>query len=304
MVITTKPLNILIVEDDFVDQKAISRYIQSLLPNAKLNIAENIETAKIMFDPELTNFVMIDYMLPDGTGLEMIEHILKVSTFIPIVFLTGFGDEELAVKALQLGACDYINKDSLEPARVKQAIENSIERRHVEKRIYDLAHYDPLTHLYNRAHFESRMHLAIKRTERYAKNMAIMFMDLDGFKQVNDKYGHAIGDLVLKEAAQRLKSSVRDIDTVARFGGDEFAVILEELEGDNKGSCAVIGHRIIDAIRRPFEIQGHALHIGISIGVAIHSGSHEYPESLLKMADEAMYEAKRNDDMKRLKFSE
>jgi diguanylate cyclase (GGDEF)-like protein/PAS domain S-box-containing protein len=159
-----------------------------------------------------------------------------------------------------------------------------------EEKIKYQAEHDPLTGLPNRALFYDRLDMNLARARRNKEMLAVLFLDLDNFKQTNDTLGHAMGDLLLKEVAARLKRCLRTEDTVARVGGDEFLMILPELT--QKRQCSEAAGRIIKSISSPFRIQGHDLHVGASIGITIYPMDGEDRETLVKNADLAMYRAK------------
>ncbi len=155
-----------------------------------------------------------------------------------------------------------------------------------------LALYDILTDLPNRKLFTDRLLQALAKAKRDKAQVAVMFIDLDKFKPVNDQYGHAIGDLLLKEVANRLEECVRQSDTVARLGGDEFVVLLPYAK-ENHGDMIVAG-KILKALSEPFQIAGQALHISSSIGIAVYPQDGDTEKLLLKNADIAMYHAKKS----------
>ena len=159
-----------------------------------------------------------------------------------------------------------------------------------QQRLEHLAHFDPLTQLPNRMLLGDRMQLAMAQTGRNGKTLGVCYLDLDGFKPVNDLYGHATGDRLLVEVAQRLKACVRGGDTVSRLGGDEFVMLLSGLE--NVHECDLAVGRVIHMLTQPFLIGGHSIAISASIGVTLfpHDGSDA--DTLLRHADQAMYEAK------------
>ncbi len=163
-------------------------------------------------------------------------------------------------------------------------------RKQTEQKLTYLAQYDPLTGLVNRSLFINQLHQAVARADRHAHPLALLFLDLDRFKQVNDSLGHEAGDALLRLAAQRLRCRLREEDTVARLGGDEFTILLEEVSVTR--GVAVVAEKIIDALAEPFFIKGHEVHVGVSIGIALYPESSADAESLLKCADMAMYEAK------------
>lgn len=153
-----------------------------------------------------------------------------------------------------------------------------------------LAHHDGLTGLPNRILFYDRLNQAIARAHREKEAIAVFFLDLDGFKQINDTLGHDVGDALLREAAQRIQSCVRDSDTVARMGGDEFTVILSNVKSEH--SQDRVAQKIIEEVARPFMLNGKKCAVSVSIGIALYPENGETPEQLVKIADAAMYMAK------------
>lgn len=168
-------------------------------------------------------------------------------------------------------------------------------RKQAEEEIRSLAFYDPLTRLPNRRLLQDRLQQAMAAGARKEKWCALLFLDLDNFKTLNDTKGHDVGDLLLVEVAQRLKSSVREEDTVARLGGDEFIVMLENLsgeEGEAAGQAEIVGHKILVMLNQTYNLGLHEYHGTPSIGVALFRGQEVKAEELFKRADVAMYQAK------------
>lgn len=157
-------------------------------------------------------------------------------------------------------------------------------------RLERLAHYDSLTQLPNRVLFADRLQVALAQARRTNRPLAVCYLDLDGFKQVNDRFGHAIGDLLLTEVANRLRGSVRDGDTVARLGGDEFALLLGEL--NTAEECRPALERIFRAMAGAFPVGTQPVNISTSIGVTLFPIDDAGPDALLEHADQAMYRAK------------
>ncbi len=169
------------------------------------------------------------------------------------------------------------------------------ERKAAEQRIHDLAFYDPLTSLPNRRLLQDRLQQALRTSMRNGHHGALLFIDLDRFKQLNDTLGHDIGDLLLQQVALRLRECVRQADTVARLGGDEFVVLLEELDPAPDVAhqqAAKVGQKILERLNRPYELAGHTHASSPSIGATLFCGQRHAPEELLKQADLAMYQAK------------
>jgi diguanylate cyclase (GGDEF)-like protein/PAS domain S-box-containing protein len=165
------------------------------------------------------------------------------------------------------------------------------ERKKLEGRMHRLANYDALTGLPNRTLFSDRVQQSVAKARRDATRMALMYIDLDKFKPVNDRFGHHVGDLLLKEVARRLKGCVRrESDTVVRMGGDEFVVILPEINA--AGDAVIVGEKILHALSRPFEIAGQPVDISSAIGIAVFPEDGSDAKRLLRSADAAMYRAK------------
>lgn len=164
------------------------------------------------------------------------------------------------------------------------------ERKAREADILHQAHHDPLTDLPNRALFGERLQQALLRARRENARMALMFLDLDKFKPVNDTLGHAVGDQLLKEVALRLTGNVRESDIVARIGGDEFVVLLPTVGGDS--DALPVSRKLIETLEQPFEVAGYTLNISGSIGIALYPEHGDDEKTLIKHADIAMYHAK------------
>ncbi|OIO73764.1 MAG: PAS domain S-box protein [Zetaproteobacteria bacterium CG1_02_53_45] len=164
------------------------------------------------------------------------------------------------------------------------------ERKKNEEEIRRLAHYDALTGLANRTLFFDHVKTALAQAKRHGHKLAILFLDLDGFKGVNDTLGHVAGDLLLKEVAVRLLKSIRESDTVARFGGDEFAFVLNDVKSQE--NVAAIAGKMIALLSQPYVLNGEQCTIGGSVGAAIYPDDHADMDSLIHQADTAMYAAK------------
>ncbi len=164
------------------------------------------------------------------------------------------------------------------------------ERMAAQQRIEYLARHDPLTGLPNRSMLADRVEQALAHADRTRRKVALLFLDLDRFKTINDSLGHPVGDALLQETTRRLLDSVRDTDTVSRLGGDEFVVVITDLEDDE--TAATVAQKIIEVTRQPFECEGHSLAISVSVGIALFPADGRDFDTLLKKADTAMYHAK------------
>jgi len=212
------------------------------------------------------------------------------SPTIPIIVLSGFSDQSLAVEAVQNGAQDYLVKGQGQPELLARAIRYAIERKRAEERLTHLAQYDQLTGLVNRTLFRDRLIHAMARSKRLQQPMGLMLLDLDRFKSVNDTMGHDAGDQLLRAVADRLRECVREVDTVARMGGDEFTIILEALSHED--DITTVAQRITKSLTEPFPLGNQRVSIGVSIGITVYPLDDHEIDDLLRHADAAMYRAK------------
>jgi diguanylate cyclase (GGDEF)-like protein len=221
---------------------------------------------------------------------------------VPVVVLSGLDDERVALEAVQAGAQDYLTKGAVDAASLKRAMRYAVERQRAERRLARLALRDPLTGLPNRVLFADRLEHALVRAARQAAvpraggsrtggRLVVMFVDLDGFKGVNDRLGHRAGDELLIEVGRRLRGELRGSDTVARLGGDEFTVLCEGV-GD-EDVAMTLARRLGAAVGRPNALADGSAEVSAAIGVAIAGAAGEDAAGLLQRADSAMYEAKR-----------
>jgi len=164
------------------------------------------------------------------------------------------------------------------------------KQKNQEKEIHSLAFYDALTSLPNRRLFENHLHDAISRAKRHKEKVAIIFMDMDNFKVINDSYGHKVGDKFLQEVTSRIKDAIREEDTLSRIGGDEFVLLLEEVNGIEDAAHAA--ERIIEQVRKPFKIEKNSFYSAVSLGISIYPDDSEHYDTLLEYADKAMYHVK------------
>jgi diguanylate cyclase (GGDEF)-like protein len=165
-----------------------------------------------------------------------------------------------------------------------------LERQRSEEIIKNMAYYDSLTGLPNRVLLIDRLSLALAHAHRVKKRLAVMFLDFDDFKLVNDNYGHSIGDLFLREMGQKLKSAIREEDTLARLGGDEFIIVLPELQG--RENAATLAEKLIKLGREPLKFGESQIKSSFSIGISLYPDDGDDYETLLDKADEALYKAK------------
>jgi len=293
MCISSNPINIVLVEDNPGDARLISELLKDVRGDVyKLVHVDRLSKGTEYLKQAEIDVVLLDLSLPDASGLQAILTLNNCTQKVPIIVLTGLNDEEMAVSAVQAGAQDYLIKGQVDGKLLWRSIRYAIQRKQLEHKLAYIATHDSLTGLPNRFLFNDRLALAITQTERNASKLAIMMIDLDLFKNVNDTLGHSAGDEVLKAAGDKLTRILRKYDTCARLGGDEFILLLTEI--NSVKDAVQIAARIVALFQVPFIVNGSEFGITASVGIAIYPEHGNDGESLLKNADTAMYQVKRN----------
>jgi diguanylate cyclase (GGDEF)-like protein len=284
-------MKVLLVEDNLGDACLTRQMLAEAGPGRfDMTHVELVSEALQLLSRAHFDIVLQDLSLPDGQGLEILGRVQEKAPHMPIVVLSGCDNEELAFETVRKGAQDYLVKGQGDGNLLVRTIRYAIERKRMEERLTYLVQCDTLTGLANRTSFREHLLQALARGKRTDRPVGLMFLDLDRFKAVNDTFGHDAGDLLLKTAADRLKACVREVDTVARMGGDEFTVLLESFSGMRDiSACA---DRILESLARPFILERNEVSVAASIGIAVYPLDGDKPHDLLKNADTAMYRAK------------
>lgn len=233
---------------------------------------------------------MIDYAIGINSGLDLIKILEASRPHLPTVLLTGQSEHAIDVAAMRAGASDFLEKSHFDSKMLDRTIRYAIEQKRTERRLTSLVERDDLTGLFNRAGFLEKLENAMAVADRTDRMLAVMFLDLDRFKHVNDSLGHPVGDALLREVANRLLLCCRSTDIIARMGGDEFAIIATHQK--ETSGAGYLADKILQSIAIPFELSGHAVHAGISIGVTTYPNDMGDAEQLLMNADMALYQAK------------
>ncbi len=287
---TRAALAVLLVEDNPADARLVREMLADVpTANIALTHVDRLSAALPHLHDGAIDAVLLDLSLPDGHGLDVVRRLHAAAPQVPLVIMSGNKDDDVSLAGVRAGAQNYLTKGEVEGIALVRALHYAIERGRAEGRLAHLAYYDALTGLPNRALFQDRLAQALAHSRRTSEGVALLFLDLDGFKAVNDARGHDIGDLLLQEVGRRLRLCVRDGDTVARLGGDEFTVILPRVA--HAHDAVTVAERILDHLAAPLILEGHTVDVRVSIGIALSAGAHGADE-LTKCADTAMYWAK------------
>ena len=290
------PLRVLLIEDNEDDAALVVRTLKQAGYEVISTRVDSEAQLRGALARSAWDLAIADYTMPSFSGTQALAIIREHSVDLPFIFVSGTIGEDVAVAAMKQGAHDYIIKGNL--ARLAPAVERELreaavrrERTRANERVAHLAYHDPLTDLPNRALLNDRMLQAFLTAKREGKPLALLVIDLDGFKEINDALGHHAGDRILQQVAARLRRTLRQSDTVARFGGDEFAVLLPMTSLDGAEQAA---RKILQDREQPFLFDRRALFVSASIGVAGYPAHATTSHELLQKADAAMYAAKAN----------
>jgi len=283
------PLQIMIVEDSPDDARLTAEMLRQHHPELLLTTCGRVDDAARALADSAADCVLLDLGLPDAPGFDGLNQILAVAPGVPVVVLSGVDDDRLALAAVSRGAQDCVIKHELAPAPLWRTIDRAIGRAYVTRELIRRATHDALTGLPNRSLFGERIDQAIARSRRHNTGFGVMIIDIDGFKSINENFGHALGDDVLREISTRILHGLPHGDTPCRYAGVEFAAICELAD---RAEATSVATRIHDSIcREPVVVGVRSLNIGVSIGVAIGSGE-EDAAALLHRVDGAIYEAR------------
>jgi len=234
---------------------------------------------------------LLDYQLGERDGLLLIREAVAAGCRVPIIFLTAETGENIDMQAMEAGALDYLIKGEINTQALERSLRYALKLGETLEALRLLATHDPLTGLLNRREFERILAEEHERAKRFGRSYAIVMLDLDHFKTVNDRHGHPAGDLVLKTAAKRISQQLRSVDRFARIGGEEFAIVLTEVD---HVTAAEVARRIVGMMaRKPVQLDdGTMLVVMLSAGSASMPRNADLTVALVQSADKALYEAK------------
>jgi diguanylate cyclase len=291
---------VMIIDDEPIVIDVVQAFLEEAGYRRFIGISDSLKAIQAISEHK-PDVVLLDLLMPGLNGLDVLSAVRADPElrFIPVIVLTAASDSATKLKVLELGATDFLAKpvDASElTLRMRNSLAFKAYRDH-------LAYYDGLTGLPNRKLFQERLTLSLRRADRTNKHCALLHMNLDRFKQVNESLGHRVGDGLLKVVAARLNQCIRGTDTlsrlveekesgwsVSRVGGDEFSVLLTDL--DRVESAAIVARRIIDAMVAPFEVEGTELYATPSIGISVYPEDASSAEALLQNAGAALSHAK------------
>src|SRR5450432_381499 len=282
------PQTVLIIDDS----PAIHTLLHARLRDepVALHSANSGDEGLAMASSLAPDLILLDVDMPDPNGFEVCKRIKADPRLAatPIIFLTGAATTEQKIQGLELGAMDYITKP-FDPAELRARVRGALRLKFLMDLLTQKAQIDALTGLWNRRYFDQRLEAEISLAKRSRRPLGILMLDLDHFKSINDRYGHPMGDEVLRRVGAQLAASVRTEDIVCRYGGEEFAIVAPNISA----GALQLAERLRSAIEKmSFSFGGHDVKVTVSIGAA---GVDDSPtQALLVQADSALYRAKQN----------
>ena len=287
----------ILVVDDEPEVRAMLRDLLSLSGYTVLE-ADNAQEATAILGAGAIDLIMIDVIMPKVDGIALTKSLRDSGTDIPVIIMTGFASIDTAVESMKAGATDFITKP-FNVNHVLFTIQKAFETQRLHRMAKESEHFkklsylDDLTGIHNHRYFDTFLNREIERQKRYRRPLALMMIDLDDFKRVNDTYGHQFGDETLREMAHLLRQAIRNSDFVARYGGEEFVVVLPETE---PSEALTVGRRILESVNHHQTLPGAskgAAPVTLTIGLAGCPRHAKDREELIHRADEALYRGKR-----------
>jgi diguanylate cyclase (GGDEF)-like protein len=281
--------DVLVVDDTHADLEFMAAVLTA--QGYRVRVAASASAALEEIARAQPDLVLLDINMPEMDGFELCRHLKQSVQFdsIPVIFISVSDDTETKVAAFGSGGIDYVTKP-FRVAEIKVRIHAHLQQKRARDRLGFQAGHDPLTGLPNRSLLMDRLRHTISFAERYGGQVAIAYIDLDKFKMVNDRFGHDAGDQLLIETARRLRTCVRESDTIARLGGDEFIIVFYSQSAENVGAHAM--QHLLECMSVPMVMGEYAFTPSCSIGLACYPQDGRDVETLLKNADTAMYRAK------------
>ena len=285
------PVRILLVEDEDADyQRTCDMLDDARHVTFAIDWARSVNDAVARLGVNPYDVCLLDHGLPDGSGLDLVRAAHNRGLRAPIIMLTGCSSLELDLEAMALGVSDFLDKSRTDATLLERTIRYALARHRQAERLNRLAQYDELTGLANRSLFQDRLRRALAWARRHHRLTAVMILDLNGVKAVNDRLGHGAGDRLLAIMANRLARRLRETDTIARLGGDEFALLVENLAKPEH--AALVAGKLLDTVAPPVELGEQQVSVTASLGVALYPKDGDDATELVRLADRAMYEAK------------
>lgn len=284
-------IRVLLVENNLADAKrALEMLLETEEGQIEVTHVERLSSALHRLSRESFDAILIDRTLVDTHGLDTLDLIQAALGRMPIVVLGEKSDEAAERQMIQHGAQEVVIKDGSTAEQLTRAVRHAVERKKAEQHLSYLAQHDPLTALANRVLFRDRMNHAVAMAKRKKHVVGLILCGLDRFTETNRTFVAELGDLLLKEAADRLKKCLREVDTAARLTGDEFTCLLEGI--NSRADMEIVGARILKAFAQPWAIEDQEMSVSVSLGLVVYPLDGQELNDLFARAKAAMDSAR------------
>ena len=291
-------VKVLLIEDDEDDYLLIREYLSESDSTTKFvtDWVQTYQEGLKKIERGEHDVYLIDHFLGADSGLDLLKEAVMAGCQAPLIIVTGQSQREIDHAALKAGAMDYLEKANLNAQVLERSIRYALEQNRLLKKIHEMAVRDALTGLFNRRELHRFLDYEIINSKRYNHPFSLLMIDVDHFKGVNDLFGHRVGDGILHQVAQALLSNVRGCDMPARYGGDEFTIVLPETPGRQGWQGGERLRKVVEAL--PIQVTNKTgvaenINVTISIGVAEFPYDANTADVLVEYADQALYQAKR-----------
>jgi len=283
---------LLLIDDDRIQNRLISEAVRAFREPFLVDWAPDYDSGLEKLLSGAYDVCLLDYGLEERNGLDLLKAAVTKGCRTPVIMLTANSDPVIDEAALDAGAQDYLVKGEVKPVLLERSIRYARRLADTFEKLKELASLDQLTGLQNRREFQAALTAEWERHLRYGTGLALVLIDVDNFKAINDSHGHSGGDEVLTWISRILKSNVRTVDRCFRFGGDEFACLLADSDEAQAAHCGVRLVKTLSDVEIPLSSGRHVI-ARVSAGGAGVSAEIQSPETLIRAADTALYEAKR-----------
>jgi diguanylate cyclase (GGDEF)-like protein len=290
-------ISILVVDDNAEDGRLLEENLAQTGHSRRLHFCHSTADAEEILKSTRYDIVLTDHRPPHIDAFQLLKRLTTQDHHTPALLLTASGSVKLASEAIKHGAYDYLTKEELKGGSIAHILETVLERQELKEEarratelLKKMAVQDSLTGVYNRRFFQERLDEEFIRSQRYHHPLSVLMLDIDFFKEINDIAGHLKGDTVLKDVAQTLIAGVRRVDVVARYGGDEFGIILPETP--HRNALRLANRLRKDIVQMNPELDGQVWGLTTSIGVSSMGPDIRTTDDLIHRADQALYHAK------------
>ncbi len=293
-------IKLLHVEDDDIDAYLMQELLMQNPDQYRYDITRRVSLGGALkcLNNETFDAVLLDMHLTDIEGMDNVKAIKDQNPDIPVIVLSGVDNDTYAMETIDNGAQEFLVKGYCNSKVLQRSVQTPIRRKVIERKLFQQANFDDVTGLPNRRLFQEYVNAALVKAQRWKREEALLFVDIDNFKHINEHHGHDVGNDVLKECAVRMASHIRRSDIIARYGADEFVILLDNQGKDVRDASVMAATKLLYAFQKPYMHPQGEIQINVSMGIALYPEHGEDFSALVGKADSAMLKAKNRPQLK------